>query len=423
MKSCASFELRRIRECVVPSVLIAILALISAGCGSSGARSQQLSRREVAVPVVVEPVARKDVPLDIQVIGNVEAYSTISVRSQVTGPLSTVHFREGDYVRKSERLFTIDPSPFEASVRGAEGDLAKSQAQLAQAKAALQRDIAQSKYAQSQATRYTELFRKGIMSRDQTEQMQSGADALSEGLRADEASIKSAEAAVVGAQATLANAKILLGYTKIQSPIEGRTGNLAVKTGNLVNANSQELITINQVQPIYVTFSVPEAHLPAIKQRMAGGKLVVFAAPQDAAAGRPDTGVLTFVDNAVDPSTGTIKLKGTFTNPERTLWPGQFVRVTLRLATQSNALVVPSQAVQAGQEGPFVYVVKPDNSVESRPVTPGSRIGQDVVIETGLSMGEVVVAEGQLRLAPGMKVRVRDRKEAPASGQVGRVSK
>jgi len=423
MTSCASFESRRIRWCVIASGLIAILALVPAGCGNGGARSQQLSRREVAVPVVVEPVSRKDVPLDIQVIGNVEAYSTISVRSQVTGPLSTVHFREGDYVRKGERLFTIDPSPFEASVRGAEGDLAKSQAQLAQAQAALKRDIAQSKYAQSQATRYTELFRKGIMSRDQTEQMQSGADALSEGLRADEASIKSAEAAVVGAQAALANAKILLGYTKIQSPIEGRTGNLAVKTGNLVNANSQELITINQVQPIYVTFSVPEAHLPAIKQRMAGGKLVVFAAPQDAATGRTDTGVLTFVDNAVDPSTGTIKLKGTFTNSERTLWPGQFVRVTLRLATQSNALVVPSQAVQAGQDGPFVYVVKADNSVESRPVTPGPRIGQDVVIETGLAAGEVVVAEGQLRLAPGMKVRVRDRKEGPASGKEGRVSK
>jgi multidrug efflux system membrane fusion protein len=371
----------------------------------------------------VEAVARKDVPLDIQVIGNVEAYSTISVRSQITGPLATVHFREGDYVRKGDRLFTIDPSPFDASVRGAEGDLAKSEAQLAQAQATLKRDIAQSKYAQAQATRYTELFRKGIMSRDQTEQMQSGADALSEGLPADEASIKSAEAAVIGAQAALANAKIQLGYTKIQSPIEGRTGNLAVKTGNLVNANSQELITINQIQPIYVTFSVPEAHLPAIKQRMAGGKLAVFAAPQDAAAGRPDTGVLTFVDNAVDTSTGTIKLKGTFANPERTLWPGQFVRVTLRLATQSNALVVPSQAVQSGQEGPFVYVVQPDKAVESRPVTPGPRVGQDILIETGLKAGEVVVTEGQLRLAPGMKVRIRDRKEGPANGKEGRASK
>jgi len=235
--------------------------------------------------------------------------------------------------------------------------------------------------------------------------MQSQADASAEGVRADEAAIKSARAAVSSAQAALTNLKIQLAYTTIRSPLDGRTGNLAAKAGNLVAANTMELIPINQVQPIYVTFSVPEADLSQVKQYMAGSQLRVTAAPQDAAAGEAETGVLTFVDNMVDPATGTIKLKGTFPNPSRRLWPGQFLRVTLRLTTQTNAVVVPSQAVQTGQEGSFVYVVKSDLSVESRPVVTGSRVDQLMVVRTGLQAGETVVTDGQLRLAPGMKVR------------------
>jgi multidrug efflux system membrane fusion protein len=388
-----------------------VLGLAAGGCGgANGSASQRGPRRGDAVPVVMAAAGRRDVPLEIQVIGNVEAYSTISVKSQITGPLTAVHFQEGDFVHKGDLLFSIDRSPFEAAAASAEADLARTQALLGQAEATLKRDTAQARYAQSQATRYSDLFKKGIVSRDQAEQMQSGADALAEGVRADEAAIRSAQASVTASRANLDNSRIQLSYTSIRSPIDGRTGNLSVKAGNLVAANTVELITINQVQPIYVTFSVPEAQLAAIKSHMAREKLAVFAASQDAAAGLREAGTLTFVDNNVDQTTGTIKLKGTFTNPERKLWPGEFVRVTLRLATQRNAVVVPSQAVQTGQDGNFIYVVKPDMTVESRPVTTGSRVDQDIVIERGIQAGERIVTEGQLRLAPGMKVRTRDMK-------------
>jgi multidrug efflux system membrane fusion protein len=203
-----------------------------------------------------------------------------------------------------------------------------------------------------------------------------------------------------------------LSYTSIRSPINGRTGNLTIKQGNIITANNTDLTTINQVQPIYATFSVPESQLPAIKRYMTQGSLTVIATPQSEASVQ-ERGVLTFVDNTVDPTTGMIKLKGTFPNPARRLWPGEFVRVTLRLTTQTNALVVPNQAVQTGQEGPFVFVVKPDRSVESRPVTTGARMDQDMVIESGLRPGETVVTEGQLRLAPGIKVTIRSGRGTP----------
>ncbi len=390
----------------VRSVVVSAALIGAVGCGNSaGARPDAASRRGMAVPVTVAKARHRDVPLDLQVIGNVEAYSTISVKSQVTGPLAAVHFREGDFVHRGDPLFTIDPSPFQAAVDQAAGSLARDEALLAQSEATLKRDTAQAQYSRTQAARYSELFRKGIVSRDQSEQMESGATALHEGLRADEAAIKSAQAAVLASKAQVANAKIQLGYTDIRSPIDGRTGNLAVKLGNLVGANTVELITINQVQPIYVTFAVPEANLATIKRHMSGGRLPVLGAPQDGSSGPPETGVLTFVDNAVDPTTGTIKLKGTFANSNRALWPGQYVRVTLRLATQANAIVVPQQAVQSGQEGPFVYLVKADQTVEARPVTPGPRVDQDMVINAGLAPGDTVVTEGQLRLAPGTKVR------------------
>jgi multidrug efflux system membrane fusion protein len=206
----------------------------------------------------------------------------------------------------------------------------------------------------------------------------------------------------------------MLGYTEIRSPIDGRTGNLNVKLGNVVTANTMDLMTINEVSPIYVTFSVPEAQLRTVKKYMAVGKLPVFATPQDDDAGK-EAGLLTFVDNAVDPGTGTIKLKGTFQNADRKLWPGEFVRVVLRLTTQSNALVVPNQAVQTGQQGEFVFVVKKDRTVESRPVTTGIRVDQDLVVDQGLEFGETVVTDGQLRLSPGARVSVRDNRAKPAA--------
>jgi multidrug efflux system membrane fusion protein len=359
------------------------------------------------VPVTVALASQKNVPVEVQVIGNVEAYSTISVKAQVTGQLTSVNFHEGDFVKKDAPLFTIDRRPLEAALNQAQANLAMVESSLGQAQANLARDTASAKYAESQATRYAELFKSGIISKDQAEQLRSNADAAAQTVAADKAAIESAKASIGASQATVENARVQLSYTNIPSPITGRTGNLAVKLGNVVMANSMELMTINQVEPIYVTFAVPESQLPAIKKYMEAGKLPVRARPQDEAGGE-ETGVLTFVDNAVDMTTGTIKLKGMFPNGDHKLWPGEFVRVILRLTTQQNAVVVPNEAVQTGQNGSFIYVVKPDRTVESRPVTTGARVDQDMVVDKGIEPGETVVTEGQLRLAPGSRVVVRD---------------
>ncbi len=393
-----------------------LLALLGAGCASLGDAPPAKQGKGQGVPVTIAGVALKDVPLDIQVIGNVEAYSTITVKCQVPGELTKVHFREGDYVGKGDLLFSIDPRPFEAHLNQAEANLARDEAQLGQAQANLSRDMAQEKYLRSQVARSEALFKEGIISRDLLEQLQANADALSQVLNADRAAIRSAQAAVVAGTAAVATTRLQLGYTTIRSPIDGRTGNLAVKEGNLVAANATDLMTITQVQPIYATFSVPEIHLAAIKEYMAHGKLPVTATLQDGASGQ-ETGELAFVDNSVDPSTGTIKLKGAFANSERKLWPGQFVRVSLRLTTHRDVLVVPNQAVQTGQEGTFVYVVKQDRTVEARPVVTGLRSDLDIVIGKGLSAGESVVTEGHLRLAPGMRVQMRGGQ--PAAGPKG----
>jgi multidrug efflux system membrane fusion protein len=238
--------------------------------------------------------------------------------------------------------------------------------------------------------------------------LRAAADASAQAVNADNAAIASAQAAVGASTATAENAKVQLGFTTIYSPINGRTGNLTVKQGNVVTANNMDLMTINQVEPIYVTFAVPENQLSGIKKYMAMGSLTVRARPQDAETGEEERGALTFVDNSVDVTTGTIKLKGTFPNTDHKLWPGQFVRVILRLTTEKNAVVVPNEAIQTGQTGPFVYVVKDDKTVESRPVVTGSRVDQDMVVSEGLATGETVVTEGQLRLAPGSKVSVKD---------------
>jgi multidrug efflux system membrane fusion protein len=348
--------------------------------------------------------------VEIQVIGNVEAYSTISVKAQVGGQLTNVYFHEGDYVKAGDLLFTIDPRPFEAALNQAIANLAQNEAALGQAQANLARDTAQNKYTQANAARYAELFQGGVVSKDQAEQLRAAADASSQALAADAAAIESAKANIGASKAAVDNARVQVSYTSIRSPIDGRTGNLSVKQGNVVMANSVELMTINQLEPIYVTFAVPEAQLPAIKRYMAERKLPVRAGPQDNPADE-ETGVLTFTDNTVDVTTGTIKLKGTFANSDRKLWPGQFVRVTLRLAIQPNAIVVPTQAVQTGQNGSYVYVVKPDRTVEMRPVSTGARVDQDIVVEQGLQLGETVVTEGQLRLAPGSRVAVREAKK------------
>jgi len=393
---------------------VLLVAALLNGCSNAGSAGTPTSGKkgkgEGAAPVLVTKVVRKDVPVQIEVIGNVEAYSTITVKALVGGELQKVNFHEGDYVKKGDLLFTIDRRPLEAALGQVEATLARDEAVLNQYEANLARDTAQQKYQQAEAARYVRLFQEGIISKEQSELQVTNADTLQQSLAADKAAIASAKADINAAKATAENARVQLGYTEIRSPIDGRTGNLAVKQGNIVTANTSELMTINEVQPIYVTFTVPEARLGEVKRYMSEGKLPVTALAQDGDA-TPEMGFLTFVDNAVDPTTGTIKLKGTFPNPNHRLWPGQFVRVSLRLTTVSGALILSNQAVQTGQDGPYVYVVKPDRTVELRNVTTGGRVDQDMVIDKGLEEGETVVSEGQLRLAPGMRVAVRDGRE------------
>jgi multidrug efflux system membrane fusion protein len=394
-------------SCVVCAVTTACTSGTSAadsgGGGGRGGRGRGRGDGGAA-PVVTATVGRRDVPVDIAAIGNVEAYSTISVRSQVTGLLTDVLFREGDFVKKGEHLFTIDPRAFQAQLEQAEANLKRDEALLAQAEAQLSRDAANAEFSQLTAERQVLLTQRGIISKDQSQQAQAAADATAATVKADKASIESARAQLVSQQAAVNNAKVALSYTIIRSPLDGRTGNLAVKTGNLVTANSTELMSIAQIQPVYVTFAVPAVHLPTIKQHLAEGRLAVTASPQDAAA-LPASGRLTFFDNGVDPTTDTIKLKATFDNSDRALWPGQFSRVTLHLATLSGAIVVPGQAVQTGQDGQYIFVVNADSKVEQRPVTTGQRVNDDVVIEKGLRPGETIVTEGQLRLEAGTRVQ------------------
>jgi membrane fusion protein, multidrug efflux system len=359
-----------------PLVVLLCATLSLVGCAAKQEKAQPVVA--VAVPVTVAPVVQKTVPVQVQTIGTGEAYSSVSVKSQIEGPIEKALFTEGQYIKKGDLLFLIDRRPYEA-------DLNQAQANLA-------RDTAQEAYASGQAERYQKLLQDGIVSKDQYDQFRSNADALGAAVQADKAAVESA--------------KVRLSYCSISSPIDGRTGALLVHVGNVVKADDAAIVVINQVRPLYVTFSVPEQYMAEVKRFMASGKLMVEAYPPSDSA-RPARGVLTFVDNAVDSTTGTIKLKGTFANSDLRLWPGEFLNVVLRLSARPNATVVPSQAVQTGQSGEYVFVVTPDKTAEMRPVKTGQTIGGDTVIESGLQPGETVVTDGQLRLAPKMKVEVK----------------
>ena len=397
------------------------IALVTAGCssgsaavpstggGGGGGRGGGRAGRGGGggpQPVVTAKVAQKDVPIDIAAVGNVEAYTTISVRSQITGQIDQAFFHEGDVVKKGELLFKIDPRPLESALQQSQANETRDQALLAQAEAQLARDAATAEFQQLTSERQAQLVKSGIVSKDAGEQSRAQADATLATVNADKAAIASARAQLAVQQAVTENAKVQLSYTSIRSPIDGRTGNNTVKVGNLATVN-QELVTIAQLQPVYVTFTVPAVHLPTIKQHLGSDKLPVIATPQDEDK-KSAEGRLTFVDNVVDSATDTIKLKATFPNADRRLWPGQFTRVSLRLTTLSGATVVPSQAVQTGQNGQFAFVVKPDSTVEQRPITVAQRMGDDVVIGKGLSPGETIVTEGQLRLEQGTRVQVSD---------------
>ena len=357
------------------------------------------------VPVEVAKVVRKNVPIDVTAVGNVEPLSTVSVRPQVSGQIEEVFIQDGQYVAKGQKLFQIDARPFEAQVAQVEATLSRDRAQLGQAQANLARDLANEKYAREVAGRYVQLFAEGVVSRDDRDRLAASADALSQLVIADKAAIESVQAQIQADTANLSQIKLQLSFTTIYSTLDGRAGNVTVKAGNIVTANQTEVLSIAQVQPIYVTFSVPENRLGEIQRFMAGTRLPVEAAGQDDLKS-PERGVLTFIDNNVDSTTGTIKLKGTFQNANRKLWPGEYANVTLSLSVQSNALVIPTQAMQTGQDGTYVYVVDADHKADVRPITIGLRGESELVVDKGLSEGDMVVTQGQLRLAPGMRVSV-----------------
>jgi len=364
---------RMFRSAALAGALATGLLLV----GCSGNKQQGVVPR---VPVTVADVQQKTVPVQVRVIGNVDAYTTVGIKPQITGEIVGVHFTEGQDVKKGQLLFTFDPRPFEA-------DLLRAQANLSQ-------DEAKAKNAEVEHQRYRKLMEAGVVAKEQAEQMETNDAAMLATVNADRAQVE--------------YARVQLIYTKIYSPMDGRTGNLMLHRGTVVKANPDNpIITINQVNPIYVTFSVPQQVLPEVKRYMAKGKLkgtAIIQGQED----RPETGTLTFIDNNVDLTTGTIKLKGTFANENRRLWPGQYVSVALTLTDEPNAIVVPTQAIQTGQNGPYVFVVKPDLTADSRPVKVKRNVDNQTVIESGLKAGEKVVTDGQIRLVPGSKVEIKN---------------
>ena len=362
---------------VIGAAGLGLCFLLWTGCSAKRAETQGMPPAYSA-PVTTARAALATVPVQVHAIGNVEAYSTVSVKAQVAARIEKAYFTEGQDVRKGDLLFKLDRRPFDTALQQAEANLAKDQAQLENAK--------------TEAERYTTLFQEGIVSKEQYDSMRTNADAVGASVRADKAAIDKAQ--------------IDLSYCTIEAPIDGRTGALLVHPGNLVKDNDAALVVLNQIHPIYVTFSVPEQHLADIKKYRAEGPLKVEAIIPNQEQ-NPAKGVLTFIDNAVDSTTGTIKLKATFENPDNRLWPGQFVNVALTLRTQPNAVVVPSQAVQTGQTGQYVFVVNQDMTAEYRPVVVGSSAAGETVIQKGLAAGETLVTDGQLRIVPGMRVATR----------------
>jgi multidrug efflux system membrane fusion protein len=363
----------------VATVALPVTLLWLAACSTKSAETAP----DLAIPVTVAKAVQKTVPINLTAIGTAEAYSTVSIKSQVNAILEQVHFKQGDFVKKGDLLFTLDARPFQSA--------------LAQSEANLARDQAQAELNQTQSARYQKLYDAGVAPKEQYDQMKASADAQEALVHADQAAVQSA--------------KLQLQYCTIYSPTDGRTGALQVYPGNLVKENDVPiLVVINQISPIFVDFSVPEQYLGVVKKYMSGGRLQIEATPYGETAS--EAGYLTFIDNNVDNTTGTLKLKGTFPNDDHRLWPGQFSVVSLRLAEEEKAIVVPSQAVQTGQSGDFIFVVNSEQRVESHPVKVARQLEGESVIASGIAPGDTVVTDGQLRLIPGVKVQVK----APSAG-------
>jgi multidrug efflux system membrane fusion protein len=344
-------------------------------------------------------------PVEVISVGNVEPISTVAIKAQISGELLEVHFKEGDFVRKGQLLFTLDSRVPRGQVGTMEANIQKDEAQLKQAEANLARDTAQLEYAQAESRRYATLLQRGLIATDSSEQVRSQASALEESVRADRAAIDNVRAILVVDQHALGGAKLQLSYCTIYSPIDGRTGAVMLKPGNLIKPADVPMVIINQTTPIYVNFTVPQQYWPDVKKNERA-LYVTAKAPQD--PGNPRQGNVIFVDNAVDATTGTLHMKASFENADNQFLPGMFVSVVLRLSEQPNTKVVPTQALTEGQNGTIVYVVKPDNTVELRPVVSSRNHEGSAAIDSGLELNEVVVIDGQARLTPKSRVQIKN---------------
>ena len=357
------------------------------------------------MPVTAAVASAQQVPLDVRVVGNVEPSAKVEIKSQVAGQLMSVHFTEGQNVTEGQLLLKIDPQPYLDALQQAQATADRDRAQIRQSELARQKDQVQSESADSDAKRFAALLKQRIVSEQQNLQYRTAADTLKEAVRGDQAAIESARANLKVDESAVERAKLDLGYCEIHSALAGRAGNLLVHPGNLVKVNDVPLVVINRMTPVFVSFNVPDKHLAAIRQYSAQRKLIVEVTPRDNPAAKA-TGYLSVIDNIVDTQTGTIHLKATFDNANGLLWPGAFVDVVLTLESGVNVTVVPAEAVQAGQKGQFIYVVKPDKTVEPRIVSVGRTVERKVIIESGVSPGETVVTDGQMLLFPGARVNV-----------------
>lgn len=334
-----------------------------------------------AVPVLTAQAVRKTLPNQLHEIGTVEAFATVNIKSRIEGHLVAIHFKEGDFVTRDQLLFSLDARPADAAVRQAEANLARDQAQAAQAR--------------TDEQRYLYLWQEKVGSRQQYDQSHASAATWTATVEADKAALETS--------------RLNLQYTEIRSPIDGRTGNLQSHIGDLIKPDADTpLVTITRIQPIYVSFSIPERELPAVREQMKDHPLEVDAAiPSADTQESPEHGILSFVDNTVDRTTGTILLKGLFQNENLRLWPGAFVNASLTLNAIRDAVVVPTEAIQTGQQGTFVFVVDAHQRVAMQPVATGAQVDHETVVERGLTAGQTVVTDGQLRLAPGVMVSVK----------------
>jgi len=373
---------RTLLVAVIALAAIAAVALLWPRLGSQSRGT--VPKGPPPVPITAAQVSVKSMPVRLSAVGNVEPYTSVAVKARVDGQIVAVRFKEGDRVHKGDVLFEIDPRTFKATLAQAEANLAKDQASLERARA--------------QDVRYQDLLRQNFISKDAYEQVRTN--------------VQTSLATVDADKAAADNARLSLEYCTIRSPLDGYAGRILIQEGNLIKANdANPLVTINQIVPVYASFAVPEQNLSAIREHQAKGDLVVQAALPSgghaAVAGR-----LSFIDNTADTTTGTIRLKAEFANTDTALWPGQFVNVALTLYQQNDAVVAPSQAIQNGPNGQYVFVVKPDRTVELRGVKVDRAAGDETVIASGLKPGETVVTTGQLRLAPGSRVTLASEKAA-----------